>query len=199
MQALGESETEVGEHDAHGHHGSFRSRQSALMRIGKPAAGIHPACAGDARQGCKLGLETALYGQFKFLGVNAMTNFGTRSFRGIALTLAALAVGGAAVAEDQELADAAMAAFTAADFDQNGKVSWEEFRNRVVGVFGQMDKDGDGQIAGGELPPAVDESGAVAQPGTVSAESFTASVAAAFKASDKDGDGELSADEWSGH
>lgn len=103
-----------------------------------------------------------------------------------------------AAAQDPALASAADAAFAAADFDGNGKVSWEEFRNRVVKVFGQLDHNEDGRIAGDEHPPAVDKAGKAVQPGNVTAESFTAAVAVAFKASDTDGDGELSAQEWSG-
>ena len=109
----------------------------------------------------------------------------------------ALAAGGA-LAQDADLAKAADAAFVAADHDQNGKVSWEEFRNRVVAVFGHLDQNEDGRIVGDEHPPAVDKAGNPVQPGTVTAESFAASVGAAFKAADKDGDGELSAQEWSG-
>lgn len=103
-----------------------------------------------------------------------------------------------AAAQDPALASAADAAFHAADFDGNGEVSWEEFRNRVVKVFGQLDHNEDGRIAGDEHPPAVDQAGKDVQPGNVTAESFTAAVAAAFKASDADGDGQLSAQEWSG-
>lgn len=115
--------------------------------------------------------------------------------------VAALLLGvfaGAATAEDKSLADAADAAFEAADHDSSGKVSWEEFRNRVVAVFGHLDENEDGRIAGDEHPEAVDSDGKTVQPGNVTAESFTSSVAEAFKASDKDGDGELSAEEWSG-
>ncbi len=103
-----------------------------------------------------------------------------------------------AFAEDRALADAADQAFTAADFDADGKVTWEEFRNRVVAVFGHLDHNEDGRIAGDEHPEAVDKDGKTVQPDNVSAESFTASVAEAFKAADKDGDGALSAQEWSG-
>lgn len=120
--------------------------------------------------------------------------------RCIPLALAAALVLAPAVgaAQDPALAKAADAAFTAADFDGDGKVSWEEFRNRVVKVFGHLDQNSDGRIAGDEHPPAVDKAGKEVQPGNVSAESFTAAVAEAFKASDKDGDGSLSAQEWSG-
>ena len=114
---------------------------------------------------------------------------------GITLAAAFIEV---ANADDKALAAAAESAFVAADFDGNGKVSWEEFRNRVIAVFGHLDHNQDGRLAGDEHPPAVDKGGKGVQPGNVSAESFTASVAVAFKAADKDGDGELSAQEWSG-
>lgn len=101
-------------------------------------------------------------------------------------------------AADPALAAAADDAFSAADFDGDGKVTWEEFRNRVVKVFGHFDTNGDGRIAGQEHPPARDSAGKAVQPGNVSAESFTGAVEEAFRASDKDGDGALSLAEWSG-
>jgi Ca2+-binding EF-hand superfamily protein len=116
----------------------------------------------------------------------------------VGMALAALLATTSVSAEDPALAAASDAAFKAADFDANGKVSWEEFRNRVVAVFGHLDHNQDGRIAGDEHPPAFDKAGKAVQPPNVTAESFTASVAEAFKASDKDGDGELSAQEWSG-
>lgn len=121
----------------------------------------------------------------------------------VRLAAAALAVALAlapamGIAQDPALAKAADGAFEAADFDGNGKVSWEEFRNRVVKVFGHLDHNEDGRIAGDEHPPAVGKDGKPVQPGNVTAESFTAAVGEAFKAADKDGDGELSAQEWSG-
>jgi Ca2+-binding EF-hand superfamily protein len=119
-----------------------------------------------------------------------------RSTAVLALALALTPV--IAAAQDPALTKAADAAFTAADFDGDGKVSWEEFRNRVVKVFGHLDHNEDGRIAGDEHPPAVDKAGKEVQPGNVTAESFTAAVAEAFKASDKNGDGALSAEEWSG-
>ncbi|MFN7552298.1 MAG: EF-hand domain-containing protein [Pseudomonadota bacterium] len=116
----------------------------------------------------------------------------------LALAIVLACVPALAVAQDPALAKAADAAFQAADFDGNGKVSWEEFRNRVVKVFGHLDHNEDGRIAGDEHPPAVGKDGKEVQPGNVTAESFTSAVGEAFKAADKDGDGELSAQEWSG-
>lgn len=105
---------------------------------------------------------------------------------------------GVSNASDKALAEASEAAFVAADHDHSGTVSWEEFRNRVVAVFGHLDANEDGRLIGDEHPPAKDAKGAAVQPGTVTAESFTASVAEAFKKADRDGDGELSKVEWMG-
>jgi Ca2+-binding EF-hand superfamily protein len=101
-------------------------------------------------------------------------------------------------AQDPALVQAADAAFQGADFDGNGTVSWEEFRNRLVGVFGHLDHNEDGRIAGDEHPAAVGRDGQPVQPGNVTAEAFAAAMGEAFKAADTDGDGELSAQEWSG-
>jgi hypothetical protein len=116
----------------------------------------------------------------------------------LALAAAVVLAPVAATAEDAKLVEAVAAAFEAADFDGDGKVSSEEFRNRVVAVFGHLDHNEDGRIAGEEHPAAVGKDGKPVQPGNVSAESFAASVAEAFKVADKDGDGALSLQEWSG-
>lgn len=116
-----------------------------------------------------------------------------------ALAASALALAPAlAGAQDAALAQVADSAFSSADFDGDGKVSWEEFRNRLVRVFGHLDHNEDGRIAGDEHPPAVDAAGKAVQPGNVTAEAFAAAVAVTFKAADTDGDGALSPQEWSG-
>ncbi len=112
------------------------------------------------------------------------------------LCLGAVAVAVAAVAGDQTPAAESKAAFKAADFNGNGKVSWEEFRNRVISAFGHLDRNNDGQIAGDEHPPAVDKNSKPVQPGVVTVSEFTASAQAAFKAADKNNDGQLSLAEW---
>lgn len=118
----------------------------------------------------------------------------------VAAAVLGVAIGwsGLAMAADEAMEKAADNAFKAADFDGNGKVSWEEFRNRVVSVFGHYDANEDGRIAGDEHPPATDSKGTAVQPPNVTAESFTSAVAEAFKKADADGDGELSMAEWSG-
>lgn len=114
-----------------------------------------------------------------------------------ALVIAVLCLGGVApAAGDPTPAAESKAAFKAADFNGNGKVSWEEFRNRVIAAFGHLDRNGDGRIAGDEHPPAVDKNQNPVQPGVVTIEEFTASSRTAFKAADKNNDGQLSLAEW---
>lgn len=123
-----------------------------------------------------------------------------RHLRRIALALVA-AVGLAPAvlaAREAKPAGTAASGFEVADFDGDGKVTWEEFRNRVAKVFGHLDHNSDGRLTGDEHPPATGKDGKEARPGNVTAESFTAAAAEAFKAADKDGDGALSLSEWSG-
>jgi len=88
--------------------------------------------------------------------------------------------------------------FDSVDVDGDGKVSWEEYRNRMLHVFHQMDHSGDGRLTSDETPPAKDKSGQPVKGGTVSVEAYTASIEQAFKKADGDGDGALSPDEWGG-
>jgi len=114
-----------------------------------------------------------------------------------ALAIAALLAAGPAAAADAAtpIADA-KGAFKAADFNGDGKVSWEEFRNRVVAAFGRLDHNNDGCIVADEHPPAINKKGETVQPGNVTIEEFTASAQAAFKAADKNNDSKLSFTEW---
>jgi len=114
-----------------------------------------------------------------------------------ALAIAALLASAPATAADAKSTDAeAKAAFKAADFDGDGKVSWEEFRNRVIAAFGRLDRNSDGCISADEHPPAINKKGETVQPGDVGVEAFTASAQTAFKAADKNNDGKLSFAEW---
>lgn len=114
-----------------------------------------------------------------------------------ALVIAALLAGApAATADVKPTAAEIKTAFKAADFDGDSKVSWEEFRNRVVAAFGHLDRNSDGRIAAEEHPPAINKNGETVQPGVVSVEEFTASAQTAFKVADKNSDGKLSFAEW---
>lgn len=82
--------------------------------------------------------------------------------------------------------------------DGDSKVSWEEYRNRMLHVFHQMDHNGDGRLTPDETPPAKDKSSQPVKGGTVTVEAYTDSIEAAFKKADSDGDGALSPAEWAG-
>ncbi len=94
--------------------------------------------------------------------------------------------------------EATQKSFASADVDGDGKVSWEEYRNRMVQVFHQMDHNSDGRLTPDETPPAKDKSGQPVKGGTVTIEAFTASIEKPFKTTDTDNDGVLNPDEWVG-
>lgn len=94
--------------------------------------------------------------------------------------------------------EATQRSFDSADVDGDGKVSWEEYRNRMLHVFHQMDHNGDGRLTPDETPPAKDKSGQPVKGGTVTVEAYTVSIETAFKKADANGDGALDPDEWGG-
>ena len=117
----------------------------------------------------------------------------------IIATALAVALGlGAATAVRAGLDEATQKAFDSVDVDGDGKVSWEEYRNRMLHVFHQMDHNGDGRLTPDETPPAKDKSGQPVKGGTVTIEAFSVEIEKAFKKADGDGDGTLTPDEWTG-
>ena len=119
-----------------------------------------------------------------------------RNKRGIATALAvAFGLTTAVWAAPDETAQKS---FDSADVDGDGKVSWEEYRNRMLHVFHAMDHNGDGRLTPDETPPAKDKSGQPVKGGTVTIEAYTDSIETVFKKADADGDGALSPDEWAG-
>ena len=121
-----------------------------------------------------------------------------RNPRGIATALAVVLGLGAASAVQATLDQATQKSFDSADVDGDGKVSWEEYRNRMLHVFHNMDHNSDGRLTPDETPPAKDKSGQPVKGGTVTVEAYTTSIETAFKKADNDGDGALSPDEWGG-
>lgn len=105
---------------------------------------------------------------------------------------------GAATAVRATPDEAAQKSFDSADVDGDGKVSWEEYRNRMLHVFHQMDHNGDGRLTPDETPPAKDKSGQPVKGGTVTVEAYTVSIETAFRKADADGDGALTLVEWAG-
>ncbi|MFZ1829381.1 MAG: hypothetical protein WAW42_11550 [Candidatus Competibacteraceae bacterium] len=112
-------------------------------------------------------------------------------------TVLAMAIGlSAAPAVQAQLVESAKKSFDNTDVDGDGKVSWEEYRNRLLHVFHQMDHNSDGRVTPDETPPAKDKSSQPVKGGTVTLEAFSTEIEKAFKKADGDGDGVLSADEW---
>ena len=121
-----------------------------------------------------------------------------RNRLGLATALAVVLGLGAASAVRAALDEATQKSFDSADVDGDGQVSWEEYRNRMLHVFHQMDHNGDGRLTPDETPPAKDKSGQPVKGGTVTVEAYTVSIETAFKKADADGDGALSPAEWGG-
>ncbi|MDG4594857.1 MAG: EF-hand domain-containing protein [Candidatus Contendobacter sp.] len=121
-----------------------------------------------------------------------------QNLRGIVTALAVILGLGAASSVRAALDQTAQKSFDSVDVDGDGKVSWEEYRNRMLHVFHQMDHNGDGRLTPDETPPVKDKSGQPVKGGTVTIEAYTASIETAFKKADTNGDGALSPDEWAG-
>jgi len=121
-----------------------------------------------------------------------------RNKRGIATALAVALGLGAASGVRAALDEPAQKSFDSADVDGDSQVSWEEYRNRMLHVFHQMDHNGDGRLTPDETPPAKDKSGQPVKGGTVTVEAYAVSIETAFKKADADNDGALSPDEWAG-
>jgi Ca2+-binding EF-hand superfamily protein len=121
-----------------------------------------------------------------------------RNRLGLATALAVVLGLGAASAVRAAPDETAQKSFDSADVDGDAQVSWEEYRNRMLYVFHQMDHNSDGRLTPDETPPAKDKSGQPVKGGTVTVEAYTVSIETAFKKADADNDGALSLDEWSG-
>ena len=121
-----------------------------------------------------------------------------RNRLGLATALAVVLGLGAASAVRAALDEATQKSFDSADVDGDGKVSWEEYRNRMLQVFHAMDHNGDGRLTPDETPSAKDKSGQPVKGGTVTVEAYAVSIETAFKKADADNDGALSPDEWAG-
>lgn len=117
-----------------------------------------------------------------------------------ACLLAAAALGLAPCAFSQDAPGIAIDdGFERADFDGNGCVSWEEMRNQGKLVFGALDLNGDGTVAGDEHPTARNAKGeTVTQLPSVSTAAFQAALKNAFDRADKDGSGCLEKGEYGG-
>lgn len=107
---------------------------------------------------------------------------------GVAL---ACALPTAAYAQGEEAGDS----FATMDRTGDGKVDWDEFRNRMASLFHDMDKDNDKVLRGAENFPVYDETGKEMPAQDVTSDQFMTASETAFMMADADGDGSLSRDE----
>lgn len=80
------------------------------------------------------------------------------------------------------------------DRNNDGKVSFEEYRNAVSRRFHALDRDGDGLLQDSEIPPEwrVGEAGGA---GALTHEEFAAHLPTVFREFDRNQDGQLDHDE----
>lgn len=104
---------------------------------------------------------------------------------GVAL---AFALPTAAYAQGEEAGDS----FATMDRTGDGKVDWDEFRNRMASLFHDLDKDNDKVLRGAENFPVYDDEGKEMAAKDVSSDEFMSAAEQAFMMADADGDGFLS-------
>lgn len=90
---------------------------------------------------------------------------------------------------------ASQVAFAYADRNADLLVSWEEYRNRAMRLFGNVDTNGDGILQKAELQVMA---GATAPPETadINLATFNAALRKMFDNGDKDANGALTPMEW---
>ncbi len=93
-------------------------------------------------------------------------------------------------------ADHSQAAFDTTDYDGDKKISFEEYRNRTMHIFDDMDHNDDDRIAGNEHPTALTADGKEVRPNDVSVHDFQVALRGYFNAADSDKDGFLTLSEW---
>jgi hypothetical protein len=90
---------------------------------------------------------------------------------------------------------ASQVAFAYADRDADVLVSWEEYRNRAMRLFGNVDTNGDGILQIAEMSVLAGPS-AAPPPNDINLATFNAALRKMFDIGDKDGNGALTPTEW---
>lgn len=90
---------------------------------------------------------------------------------------------------------ASQVAFAYADRNTDVMVSWEEYRNRAMLLFGAVDTNGDGVLEVAELA-ALGGPNAPKAPSNIDLPTYNAAVHKAFDDADADKDGALTPAEW---
>lgn len=86
-------------------------------------------------------------------------------------------------------------AFAYADRNNDVVVSWEEYRNRAMLLFGNVDTNSDGKLEVAELA-ALGGPNAPKAPSDIDLATYNAAVRKAFNDADADKDGALTPAEW---
>jgi hypothetical protein len=90
---------------------------------------------------------------------------------------------------------ASQVAFAYADRDEDLTVSWEEYRNRAMRLFGHVDANNDSILQIAELQ-ALAGPGAPKPENDIDSGTFNAAMRKLFDSGDKNGDGALTPVEW---
>ena len=89
-----------------------------------------------------------------------------------------------------------MTPFEKADFNGDGHINHEEYRNRAAVVFHEYDSNSDGQLSSTELPEYRDAKGDLVAPTALTIADYMASISHSFDMGDVNKDGLLQASEW---
>jgi EF hand len=103
-----------------------------------------------------------------------------------------LGLGAPAIAQEAK----PMSPFDKADFNGDGKISHEEYRNRAALLFHDYDTNSDGYLTSDELPEYRNAKGDVVVPSALTITDYMASISHSFDMGDVDKDGFLQANEW---
>ncbi len=86
--------------------------------------------------------------------------------------------------------------FEKADQDGDGKISFEEYRNRAAFLFHDYDHNEDQHLTADELPEYRNAKGVVVETKSITIEDYMASISNSFDIGDVNKDGFLQAAEW---
>lgn len=86
--------------------------------------------------------------------------------------------------------------FERADQNGDGKISFEEYRNRAAFLFHDYDHNDDQHLTADELPEYRNAKGVIVETQSITIEDYMASIAHSFDMGDTDKDGFLQASEW---
>lgn len=110
----------------------------------------------------------------------------------IVVFLACTSFAGLAFTQDAEKSSP----FERADQNGDGKVSFEEYRNRAAFLFHDYDHNDDQHLTADELPEYRNAKGDIVETQSITIEDYMASVAHSFDMGDTNKDGFLQASEW---